>query len=55
MNPRARDSLFSAVHTLLRVVGTYTGCYVTLLAAAVPSVGSGEKDYFSAYVTVSLV
>ena len=54
VNPRARDSLFSTVHTLLKVIGTYTGCYVTLLAAAVPSATSGEKDYFSAYAIASL-
>ena len=54
MNLRARDSLFSAIHPLLKVIGVYTGCYVTLLAAAVPSSSNGEKDYFSAYVTTSL-
>ena len=55
VNHRARDSVFSAIHSLLKVVGTYTGCYVTLLAAAVPPAASGEKDYFSAYVMTSLI
>lgn len=55
VNPRARDSVFSAIHSLLKVVGTYTGCYVTLVAAALPPTASGGKDYFSAYVMISLV
>ena len=49
-NSRARDSLFSATHTLLKAIGLYTECYITLVAAAIPSV-SGNGDYFSAYVT----
>ena len=48
----ARDSLFSITHSLLKVIGSYTGCYVTLVAAAVPS-KSGNQDYFSAYVSLS--
>lgn len=41
----ARDSLFSAVSPLLKLIGGYTGCYVTLLAAA-PDNTDG-KPYFS--------
>lgn len=49
MEPSARDSVFSAAHSLLKAIGAYTGCYVTLIAAAIPSV-SGNNDYFSACV-----
>lgn len=35
---RARDSLFDAVHPLLQAIGTYAGCYVSLIA------GNPEKD-----------
>lgn len=45
----ARDSVYSATHSLLKAIGMYTRCYVTLVAAAIPS-ESGNSDYFSAYV-----
>ena len=35
---RARDTLFDAVHPLLQAIGSYAGCYVSLIA------GSPEKD-----------
>ena len=44
----ARDSLFSAVHPLLKLIGGYSGCYVTLLVASVDH--KEDKPYFSAYV-----
>ena len=44
----ARDSLFSAVHPLLKFIGGYSGSYVTLLVAAPDP--AGGKPYFSAYV-----
>jgi hypothetical protein len=34
----ARDTLFDAVHPLLQAIGSYAGCYVSLIA------GSAEKD-----------
>ena len=43
----ARNSLFSAVHPLLKFIGTYSGCYVTLLVA---SPGHEDEPYFSTYV-----
>ena len=52
----ARDSLFSAVHPLLKFIGNYSGCYVTLLVASPDN--EGGDPYFSAYVlpyTFSLV
>jgi len=52
VNRRARDSLLSAAHPLLKAIGLYTGCYVTLIAAAIPSV-SGDAEYFSACVAPS--
>ena len=30
--PRARDTLFDAVYPLLEAIGSYAGCYVTLIA-----------------------
>ena len=44
----ACDSLFSAVHPLLKLIGSYSGCYTTLLVAALDP--TGGKPYFSAYV-----
>lgn len=44
----ARDSLFSAVHPLLKLIGGYSGCYVSLLVAS-PDHGDGDP-YFSACV-----
>jgi len=35
---RARDTLFDAVHPLLQAIGSYAGCYVSLIA------GNAEKD-----------
>ena len=35
---RARDTLFDAVYPLLEAIGSYAGCYVTLVA------GNTEKD-----------
>jgi hypothetical protein len=35
---RTRDTLFDAVHPLLQAIGTYAGCYVSMIA------GSAEKD-----------
>jgi len=35
---RTRDTLFDAVHPLLQAIGSYAGCYVSLIA------GSAEKD-----------
>ena len=49
----ARDSLFAAVHPLLKLIGEYSGCYVTLLTAAVD--GTNDKPYFSAYVGLKLL
>ena len=46
---RARNSVFSTTHSLLRAIGAYTGCYITLIAAAIPS-ESGNSDYFSTYI-----
>ena len=45
----AHNVLFSAVHPLLHFIGSYTGCYVTLLAAAPPP-DTEDKPYFAAYV-----
>ena len=44
----ARDTLFSAVHPLLGLIGRYSGCYVTLLAAAPDE--TDAKPYFTTYV-----
>jgi hypothetical protein len=44
----ARNSLFSAVHPLLKFIGRYTGCYVSLIATALYY--TDEKLYFTAYV-----
>ena len=44
----ARDTLFSAVYPLIKFIGNYAGCYVTLLAAAPEK--AGNKPYFSASV-----
>lgn len=52
----ARDTLFSAVHPLLKLIGSYTGCYVTLLAATVDH--TEDNPYFSTCVrplVISLV
>lgn len=54
MDSSARDSLFSVTHSLLKAIGSYTGCYVTLIAAAIPS-ESTNGDYFSAYVLLPFV
>ena len=48
---RARDSLFSAVHPLLKFIGRYSGCYVTLLASGASTEEDG-KAYFSTYVAL---
>ena len=48
----ARDSLFSAVHPLLKLIGTYSGCYVTLLVASRDH--AGNDPYFSAYVELPI-
>ena len=44
----ARDTLFSAVHPLLKFIGSYTGCYVTLLAATMDQ--AEANPYFSTCV-----
>ena len=41
----ACDTLFTAIHPLLQLIRRYSGCYVTLLAAA-PDLTDG-KPYFS--------
>lgn len=41
----ARDSLLSAVQPLLNLIGSYLGCYVTLIAAALNDANS--EPYFS--------
>ena len=35
---RARDTFFEAIHPLLRVIGSYAGCHVSLI------VGDVQKD-----------
>lgn len=38
---RARDTLFDAVHPLLQAIGSYAGCYVSLIAG---NDGTNETD-----------
>ena len=44
---RARNALFDAVHPLLQAIGTYAGCYVSLIAGN-PEKGNDE-GFFTAY------
>lgn len=46
----ARDTLFSAVHPLLELIGRYSGCYVSLIAAGIPE-NRGEKPYITRCVS----
>lgn len=43
---RARDSLFDAVHPLLHAIGSYAGCYISLIAGS-PEKGD-DKGFFTA-------
>jgi len=44
---RARDSLFDAVYPLLQAIGSYAGCYVSLIAGN-PGGGDDDKGFFTA-------
>jgi hypothetical protein len=44
---RARDSLFDAVFPLLEAIGTYAGCYITLLAGN-PGKDESDEGFFTA-------
>jgi len=43
---RARDTLFDAVHPLLQAIGSYVGCYVSLIAGSPET--DGDKGFFTA-------
>ena len=44
---RARDTLFDAVYPLLEAIGSYAGCYVTLIAGNAGK-GNTDEDFFTA-------
>lgn len=44
---RARDSLFDAVYPLLQAIGSYAGCYVSLIAGN-PGKDDDDKGFFTA-------
>jgi hypothetical protein len=44
---RARDTLFDAVHPLLQAIGTYAGCYVSLIAGS-PAKDDSSDGFFTA-------
>ena len=43
---RARECLFDAVYPLLRAIGLYAGCYVSLIAGN--STGPTDEGFFTA-------
>lgn len=43
---RARDTLFNAVHPLLEAIGSYAGCYVSLIVGSPETVDN--KGFFTA-------
>jgi hypothetical protein len=45
---RARDALFDAVYPLLQAIGSYAGCYVTLVAGNSGGDDATEKGFFTA-------
>lgn len=45
--PRARDTLFDAVYPLLEAIGSYAGCYVSLVAGNAEMDDAGE-GFFTA-------
>lgn len=44
---RARDTLFDTVYPLLQAIGSYAGCYITLIAGNAGD-DSTENGFFTA-------
>lgn len=42
---RAHDSLFDAVHPLLQAIGSYAGCYVSLIAGDAGTEVAGDAFF----------
>ena len=43
-----RDTLFDAVYPLLQAIGSYAGCYITLIAGNAAAEGAKDKGFFTA-------